>query len=334
MTLQIKDWDEHFESAASRKLRKFTFAPVPIRQGSFYVEMMAEDNGLELYACWCQILSIASTCKHRGVLVRGNGKPHTSRTLGMIARMDIAAMDRALGYLLSVGRVEVSNIPQNIPRSSGGNIPTEWDIAAGTFPDKEGRKEGKKEGRNKGDDSPEEESPPNATRSSEEAGIKGPLKGHPKATDEVRPKDVPSTTINDHLGQPDASSCQIVPVRTNSATLPALSPDDIIGVWEAVTGKSVDPADVSAAGTLATQQSDISRIRRAMQAFNGDPKASRFPLKTFAKQFAEWDRPPKTLGMEAAERDADNHQAAVKEAQDNSSPAPAGIWEAISGGSK
>lgn len=325
ITLSIKDWDHHFESASSRKLKAFTFAPVPIRQGSFYVEMMMEDNRYELYACWCQILCMAAASKTRGVLVRGNGKPHTAATLAHQARMDVESMERTIEYAVSNGRIIISNDLPLKSHSSATQIPFKSQTDAATFPNKEGRKERKKEGRNRAAASPPQESPPNATRAEKATDGWLDIKMESSHGQEIPAADIRQVAVVNPRIQ-SGQSADPVP-------LPALSPADIIGAWNAISPVKADyQADQAAAGRLSEQCTDIAQVRRAVKAFVDDPKAGRFPLKTFAKQFSEYDKPPKSAGMEAAERDAANHRAAI-EAQEARSVStdnlPSGIQDQL-----
>jgi len=284
MLMAIKDWGEHFESAASRKLKAFTFAPLPIRQGSFYVEMMLEPNKYELYACWCQILCVAAAAKPRGVLTRGNGKPHTAKTLAHQARMDEDAMQRALDFAISQGRLILSNDLPSKSHSNATQIPFKSQSDAANDPDKEGRKEGKKEGR-------------------EEEGAAAPKEIPPPPAAREKAEETPGLTIK--RGEESGT------YSVATGTLPALSPADIIGAWDAITAKTSSKADIEAARELAPRLRDIGQVQRAARSFLDSIAPKYFPFKTFANQFDEHDRPPKPPAMEAAIADADRHAAAI-----------------------
>ena len=149
MTLRIKDWDRHFENAESRKRDRLAFVLIPNRQGSFYCEMMLEEDGLELYAIWVQLLAVASCTKpksRRGELVMGNGRPHDARSLAMVLRIPQEKLERAIPFFLNSGRLESSGDFLNDSQSVGKKSGDKQENDRSTSPS-ERKKERKKEGR-------------------------------------------------------------------------------------------------------------------------------------------------------------------------------------------
>jgi hypothetical protein len=104
--LSIPNWDRDFENAKSRTVANLSWVPLPNKfEGTFYSEMMAEDDGLVLLACWDIIIRLASKCHPRGTLVARNGRPHDSRSIAIISRADQKSIGRAIEYFVSIGRL-------------------------------------------------------------------------------------------------------------------------------------------------------------------------------------------------------------------------------------
>ena len=77
MTLyKIRDWNKLFENAQSRKIKRLSWVPVPNKHdGEGFRLILAEDDGLKIYAAWHLILQVASKCQPRGILARSDGSP-------------------------------------------------------------------------------------------------------------------------------------------------------------------------------------------------------------------------------------------------------------------
>lgn len=68
MQIKIRDWDKNFERDRTRQWKRLEWVPIPNKQGIGYRKIMKQANGLEIYACWIALVSIASTCTPRGDL--------------------------------------------------------------------------------------------------------------------------------------------------------------------------------------------------------------------------------------------------------------------------
>src|SRR4051812_609143 len=78
--LRIRDWNELYETAETRKRKFLHWTPLPNHfDGSKYSELVDCPDGVAPYAAWCAMLSIASraTQANRGYLVKSGATPHT-----------------------------------------------------------------------------------------------------------------------------------------------------------------------------------------------------------------------------------------------------------------
>lgn len=107
---RIRDWDKHFENNRTRELKKIDWIPVPNKHdGSGFCAIMAEKDGMLIYAAWHLILQVASKCDPRGTLMRDSRTPHTARTIALKTRCnDPKHIQRALDFCASseVGWIE------------------------------------------------------------------------------------------------------------------------------------------------------------------------------------------------------------------------------------
>lgn len=72
---RIKDWNDHFEKAQTRKLsgRDARWVPVPIKHdGLGYRRLMARKNAGDVFAAWILLVQVAAKCPERGVLRDGD----------------------------------------------------------------------------------------------------------------------------------------------------------------------------------------------------------------------------------------------------------------------
>lgn len=100
---RIKDWDKHFENAASRKLDSLNWVPVPNKHdGEGFRTIITEKDGIIMYGCWHLILQVASKCQPRGSLVRSDGSPHTAKSISIkTGYNNIEAIQRTLDFCSS-----------------------------------------------------------------------------------------------------------------------------------------------------------------------------------------------------------------------------------------
>lgn len=71
----IRDWDNHFEVAQSRKVNKaLSWVGIPCKHdGKSFRRLMMMEQGLEVFAAWILIVQVAAKCPVRGVLADADG---------------------------------------------------------------------------------------------------------------------------------------------------------------------------------------------------------------------------------------------------------------------
>ncbi len=100
----VKDWDDLFENAASRKLKALAWVPVPNSHNSVaYARLITSKGGTEIFAAWVLIVQLASRCAHRGVLASSDGRPYDAHEMAIKTRAPAAIFTRALPYLVDIG---------------------------------------------------------------------------------------------------------------------------------------------------------------------------------------------------------------------------------------
>lgn len=96
----IRDWDRLYENSRSRNVSKLGWVPIPNRHdGETFTRIMEHEHGAEIFASFILLVQIASKSKSRGVLIRGNGQPHTITSLSAKCRAPVTWLSRALDYL-------------------------------------------------------------------------------------------------------------------------------------------------------------------------------------------------------------------------------------------
>lgn len=94
---RIKDWNEHYENAASRQVTRAAWAPVKNKQdGDSYLALLDHDNGPAHYGCFIAIVLLASKCSPRGTLVQSTGVPHTAETISKKTHMPARLVEDTL----------------------------------------------------------------------------------------------------------------------------------------------------------------------------------------------------------------------------------------------
>lgn len=114
---RIKDWDKHFENAASRKLDTLNWVPVPNKHdGEGYRTIIMEKDGIVMYGCWHLILQVASKCQPRGSLVRSDGTPHTAKSISIKTGCpDVDAIQRTLDFCASPEVAWIQCVTSGLP---------------------------------------------------------------------------------------------------------------------------------------------------------------------------------------------------------------------------
>lgn len=113
---RIAGWDARFENSRSKDIVNTSWVPVPNRHdGTSYRELMAREDGPQLFAAWILMVQVASRqpAPRTGVLLRGNGRPHDARSLYAATGCPADLFQTALDALSSDewGWVEVIDLP-------------------------------------------------------------------------------------------------------------------------------------------------------------------------------------------------------------------------------
>lgn len=96
----IHDWDAQFENNRSRTVEDLSWVAVPNRHdGENYTAIVTHKDGAEIYSAWNLIVQVASKCKPRGVLIRGNGTPHDAASLSLKTRAPKIWFEKAFKFL-------------------------------------------------------------------------------------------------------------------------------------------------------------------------------------------------------------------------------------------
>jgi len=101
MTLKIKNWNEHFENAHSRKVQKAAWLPLPNKMdGKGYRRIVAMKDSTEIFTAWIIILQVASKMPERGSMVDEDG-PITVEDLSIMSGFSEAIFKKAIPVLKS-----------------------------------------------------------------------------------------------------------------------------------------------------------------------------------------------------------------------------------------
>lgn len=119
--MKISRWQELYENSESRKLKRLNWIPIPNNHdGEKYAEMMEEEHGLIIFACFVLMLQVASKCKPRGSLIRDDGTTYNSIGLSRKTRGKKEWFDIAIPFLLKIGWIEISGESPDVPGESPG----------------------------------------------------------------------------------------------------------------------------------------------------------------------------------------------------------------------
>lgn len=71
---KIRDWNDHFEVAQSRRDGSNRWVAMPTKHdGKSYRRLMRRQNGPAIYGAWCLIVQVAAKCPTRGILADSDG---------------------------------------------------------------------------------------------------------------------------------------------------------------------------------------------------------------------------------------------------------------------
>ena len=135
-TYSIKNWNVHFETHETRKLKLLQWVPIPNKHdGKGFKRIMRMKDGPMIYAAWILLVQVASKCKSRGTLSDHDG-PLTPEDLELKTEMPSKYFTAAFTPLCDVGWLEVEKTAESpVSTAESGN---------------EGRKEGMEGNRRNG----------------------------------------------------------------------------------------------------------------------------------------------------------------------------------------
>ena len=112
--LRISDWDDIFENATSRKLKRLDWVAVPNKtDGQGYMELVDHPNGAAHLGAWYAIVEAASKQKTRGNLPGiSQDAGGICRALGKISQLPAEVFVEVIPRLLKIGWLE--EIPENL----------------------------------------------------------------------------------------------------------------------------------------------------------------------------------------------------------------------------
>ena len=126
MIYQIKDWQEHFESAKSKTFQRCTHAYIPNKQdGDGYLFILSQPDGAAIYGCWqmlvmaCSLQVADTTSPRQGYCTdtgRADGEPWTAAYLAMRWRRTEQEVQRMLDITSSPPVNWVSKDTASIPQ--------------------------------------------------------------------------------------------------------------------------------------------------------------------------------------------------------------------------
>lgn len=118
---RIRDWDDHFETAETRKLKvlRRVYFPNDHADEDYQFIMTEIENGKLVMLCWFLMCQVASKGYSRGLLA-GNKRPHSAKSLSLITKCEEADFEYAFEVLSSenVGWLEKVQIKKG-PDESG-----------------------------------------------------------------------------------------------------------------------------------------------------------------------------------------------------------------------
>ena len=96
----IRRWNDLFENNRSRTVKALAWVAIPNKHdGEHFTAIMQHPDGAAIFSAWVLMLQVASKTTPRGTLQRGDGTPHTDRSLSAKCRCPASWFTSALAYL-------------------------------------------------------------------------------------------------------------------------------------------------------------------------------------------------------------------------------------------
>lgn len=87
---RIKNWDENYEVAQSRKCKAMSWVAIPnSHEGNSYLDIAEHEKSVEIFCAWILLVQLASRApleRRNGLLVSGKGKPLTAKRIAVITQ--------------------------------------------------------------------------------------------------------------------------------------------------------------------------------------------------------------------------------------------------------
>lgn len=116
MALSIHDWERTFEDHRTKEIKRLTWIPIPIKQGTGYCRLMRHPRGLEFYGAFVALIQVAASCPKRGTLCRADGSEYSVDDLADLTRINTKTLQEAIDFL----EQEIGWLENKIPRDSRG----------------------------------------------------------------------------------------------------------------------------------------------------------------------------------------------------------------------
>ena len=158
-TYSIKNWNVHFETHETRKLKLLQWVPIPNKHdGKGFKRIMRMKDGPMIYAAWILLVQVASKCKSRGTLSDYDG-PLTPEDLELKTEMPSKYFTAAFTPLCDVGWLEVEKTAESPVSTAESPVSTAESPVSTAESGNEGRKEGMEGNRRNGRNGREGSSP-------------------------------------------------------------------------------------------------------------------------------------------------------------------------------
>lgn len=136
----IVDWDEHFETADTKRMKKMSYVKQSINFSHDAVrDLLRADpvRGAAVYGAWRLMISLASQCRPRGVFFKDTGQPHTVDSIADRLCLTPELVDSAISWLMTIGWVSTDESQKFSVK------PTEKSCLTVTEPNRKGNGNGK-----------------------------------------------------------------------------------------------------------------------------------------------------------------------------------------------
>ncbi len=116
---KVKDWDEHFETHETRKLKTLAWIAVPTKMdGEGYTELLDHPNGAAHFGAWTAMAKLAASSRPRGAFSRTGGMPMPLSAIARMTRIPLQILEEAIPRFLEIGWLaeeEVEGNRENLP---------------------------------------------------------------------------------------------------------------------------------------------------------------------------------------------------------------------------